>query len=235
MRHEPETRNHFQCEVSLNMSQGKMGILLVNEDSHEEFGAAQSRRDGGVRPGQPEGDFVPRRSSSYLWFCGGSAQGPAVPALEPGPTRRDPTVPDEGQRIEPGADGAADRRLDEGAAGAEAAPPTWSCWPKGTPLTRSYPGRLRVVFWNASSRSSASHSTKRYRIFRFLTSTTYAIARPIGGAGCVCGTRKAVRCPSPNGANPTRKGSPATCVWIRYIRVSTMASRGCIISTPSTR
>jgi hypothetical protein len=29
-----------QCEVSLNMSQVKMGSLLVNEDSHEEFGAA---------------------------------------------------------------------------------------------------------------------------------------------------------------------------------------------------
>jgi hypothetical protein len=69
MRHEPETRNHFQCEVSLNMSQGKMGILLVNEDSHEEFGAAQSRRDGGVRPGQPEGDFVSKvkQLSMVLW------------------------------------------------------------------------------------------------------------------------------------------------------------------------
>jgi transposase InsO family protein len=50
----------------------------------------KSRRDGGVRPVQPEGDFVPRRSSSHLWFRGGAAKAPAVAALEPGPTRRGP-------------------------------------------------------------------------------------------------------------------------------------------------
>jgi hypothetical protein len=38
MRDEPEMRNCFQCEVSLNMSQAKKGILLVNDYSHEEFG-----------------------------------------------------------------------------------------------------------------------------------------------------------------------------------------------------
>ena len=36
MRDEPEMRNCFQCEVSLNMSQAKKGILLVNAYSHEE-------------------------------------------------------------------------------------------------------------------------------------------------------------------------------------------------------
>lgn len=32
MRHEPKMRNRFQCEVSLNMSQAKEGILLVNDN-----------------------------------------------------------------------------------------------------------------------------------------------------------------------------------------------------------
>src|ERR1022692_4291115 len=112
MRDEPEMRNCFQCEVSLNMSQAKKGILLVNDYSHEEFGTAELGRDAGIRPGQPEVNLVPRRSSSHLWFYRGSAEGPAVPALEPRSTRRGASVPDEGQRIEPGPDHAAHRRLD---------------------------------------------------------------------------------------------------------------------------
>src|ERR1035441_7312407 len=87
-RDEPEMRNCFQCEVSLNMSQAKKGILLVNDYSHEEFGTAELGRDAGIRPGQPEVNLVPRRSSSHLWFYRGSAEGPAVPALEPRSTRR---------------------------------------------------------------------------------------------------------------------------------------------------
>src|ERR1017187_6383699 len=77
MRDEPEMRNCFQCEVSLNMSQAKKGILLVNDYSHEEFGTAELGRDAGIRPGQPEVNLVPRRSSSHLWFYRGSAEGPA--------------------------------------------------------------------------------------------------------------------------------------------------------------
>ena len=46
-------------------------------------------------------------------------------------------------------------------------------------------------------------------------------------------SQREVLCASPNGANPIRKESRATCAWIRYIRVNTMASRGSIISTPS--
>src|ERR1035441_3154828 len=53
MRDEPEMRNCFQCEVSLNMSQAKKGILLVNDYSHEEFGTAELGRDAGIRPGAP--------------------------------------------------------------------------------------------------------------------------------------------------------------------------------------
>src|ERR1035437_3395525 len=124
MRDEPEMRNCFQCEVSLNMSQAKKGILLVNDYSHEEFGTAELGRDAGIRPGQPEVNLVPRRSSSHLWFYRGSAEGPAVPALEPRSTRRGASVPDEGQRIEPGPDHAAHRRLDADAAGAETTTPT---------------------------------------------------------------------------------------------------------------
>src|ERR1035437_6574068 len=124
MRDEPEMRNCFQCEVSLNMSQAKKGILLVNAYSHEEFGTAELGRDAGIRPGQPEVNLVPRRSSSHLWFYRGSAEGPAVPALEPRSTRRGASVPDEGQRIEPGPDHAAHRRLDADAAGAETTTPT---------------------------------------------------------------------------------------------------------------
>src|ERR1700690_1570176 len=169
MRHEPETRNHFQCEVSLNMSQGKMGILLVNEDSHEEFGAAQSRRDGGVRPGQPEGDFVPRRSSSYLWFCGGSAQGPAVPALEPGPTRRGPTVPDEGQRIEPGGDDAADRRRDEDAEAAKTPSQTTQFSPPVFPRRRGLAGRSGRRSRGAIRAGYASYSGTRVQGLRQVT------------------------------------------------------------------
>src|ERR1035437_6574067 len=112
--------------------------------------------------------------------------------------------------------------------------PMCSCWPRWTPLTRSYPGQPPVTFWSASSASSARQSTKSCRAFRFPTSTTCAVPRPIYGTGCACSTPNAVRCPLPSGANPTPKGSPATCAWIRYIRVSTMASRGCIISMPST-
>src|ERR1039458_89522 len=84
MRDEPEMRNCFQCEVSLNMSQAKKGILLVNDYSHEEFGTAELGRDAGIRPGQPEVNLVPRRSSSHLWFYRGSAEGPAVPRLSRG-------------------------------------------------------------------------------------------------------------------------------------------------------
>src|ERR1035438_3751544 len=124
MRDEPEMRNCFQCEVSLNMSQAKKGILLVNDYSHEEFGTAELGRDAGIRPGQPEVNLVPRRSSSHLWFYRGSAEGPAVPALEQRSTRRGASVPDEGQRIEPSPDHAAHRRLDAGAAGAETTTPT---------------------------------------------------------------------------------------------------------------
>src|ERR1039457_5877449 len=72
MRDEPEMRNCFQCEVSLNMSLAKKGILLVNDYSHEEFGTAELGRDAGIRPGQPEVNLVPRRSSSHLWFYRGS-------------------------------------------------------------------------------------------------------------------------------------------------------------------
>src|ERR1017187_10532553 len=124
MRDEPEMRNCFQCEVSLNMSQAKKGILLVNDYSHEEFGTAELGRDPGIRPGQTEVNLVPRRSSSHLWFYRGSAEGPAVPALEPRSTRRGASVTDEGQRIEPGPDHAAHRPLDADAAGAETTPPT---------------------------------------------------------------------------------------------------------------
>src|ERR1039458_719093 len=106
MRDEPEMRNCFQCEVSLNMSQAKKGILLVNDYSHEEFGTAELGRDAGIGPGQPEVNLVPRRSSSHLWFYRGSAEGPAVAALEP--------------RL----DHAAHRRLDADAAGAETTTPT---------------------------------------------------------------------------------------------------------------
>src|ERR1035441_7594730 len=123
MRDEPEMRNCFQCEVSLNMSQAKKGILLVNDYSHEEFGTAELGRDAGIRPGKPEVNLVPRRSSSHLWFYRGSAEGPAVPALEPRSTRRGASVPDEGQRIEPSPDDAAQRRVEEDAAGAETPPP----------------------------------------------------------------------------------------------------------------
>src|ERR1019366_4396772 len=80
---ELSTYRIVQCGVSLNMSQAKKGILLVNDYSHEEFGTAELGRDAGIRPGQPEVNLVPRRSSSHLWFYRGSAEGPAVPALEP--------------------------------------------------------------------------------------------------------------------------------------------------------
>src|ERR1039457_4198649 len=43
-----------------------------------------SLADAGIRPGQPEVNLVPRRSSSHLWFYRGSAEGPAVPRLSRG-------------------------------------------------------------------------------------------------------------------------------------------------------
>src|ERR1019366_8084707 len=33
--------------------------------------------------------------------------------------------------------------------------PMWSCWPRWTPLTRSYPGQPPVTSWSAISASSA--------------------------------------------------------------------------------
>src|ERR1022692_4950099 len=141
MRDEPEMRNCFQCEVSLNMSQAKKGILLVNAYSHEEFGTAELGRDAGIRPGQPEVNLVPRRSSSHLWFYRGSAEGPAVPALEPRSTRRGASVPDEGQRIEPGTDHAAHRSLDAGAAGAETITRLIAAWMRTRQVRRRPPQR----------------------------------------------------------------------------------------------
>src|ERR1022692_4433167 len=85
--------------------------------------------------------------------------------------------------------------------------PMWSCSPRWTPLTRSYPGQPPVTFWSASSASSARQSTKSCRASRFPTSTTCAVPRPIYGTGCACSTPNAVRCPLPSGANPTPKGS----------------------------
>src|ERR1039458_6501147 len=112
MRDEPEMRNCFQCEVSLNMSQAKKGILLVNDYSHEEFGTAELGRDAGIGPGQPEVNLVPRRSSSHLWFYRGSAEGPVVPALEPRSTRRGAPFLAKGNGFRPGHDTPALRRLD---------------------------------------------------------------------------------------------------------------------------
>src|ERR1017187_8182170 len=68
MRDEPEMRNCFQCEVSLNMSQAKKGILLVNDYSHEEFGTAELGRDAGIGPGQPEVNLVPRSQAAIYGF-----------------------------------------------------------------------------------------------------------------------------------------------------------------------
>src|ERR1039458_1091846 len=42
--------------------------------------------------------------------------------------------------------------------------PMWSCWPRWTPLTRSYPGQPPVTFWSASSASSARQKIGRAHV-----------------------------------------------------------------------
>src|ERR1022692_376075 len=225
MRDEPEMRNCFQCEVSLNMSQAKKGILLVNDYSHEEFGTAELGRDAGIGPGQPEVNLLPRRSSSHLWFYRGSAEGPAVPALEPRSTRRGASVPDEGQRIEPGPDHAAHRRLDADAAGAETTTPTAQFSPAVLQRRCGLAGRGGRRSRGAIRASHPSHSGARVQRLR-----QGRVRRAVGHLGFPhlqpAPFQDLSTVPGARAAHPTQSGVHCRAAQTRPPREARLPARG---------
>src|ERR1035441_4530884 len=86
--------------------------------------------------------------------------------LEPRSTRRGASVPDEGQRIEPGPDHAAHRRLDADAAGAETTTPTAQFSPAVLQRRCGLAGRGGRRSRGAIRASHPSHSGARVQRLR---------------------------------------------------------------------
>src|ERR1039458_3139105 len=192
---------------------------------YEEFGTAELGRDAGIRPGQPEVNLVPRRSSSHLWFYRGSAEGPAVPALEPRSTRRGASVPDEGQRIEPGPDHAAHRRLDADAAGAETTTPTAQFSPAVLQRRCGLAGRGGRRSRGAIRASHPSHSGARVQRLR-----QGRVRRAVGHLGFPhlqpAPFQDLSTVPGARAAHPTQSGVHCRAAQTRPPREARLPARG---------
>jgi hypothetical protein len=88
----------------------------MNDNSHEQFGAAEPCRNGGVREDQPASELVGSGACGRLRVDRAGAEGASVPPAEQRTTRDRETLSGQSDRTEPGAVDATDPALDEDAA-----------------------------------------------------------------------------------------------------------------------
>src|ERR1700677_3347744 len=96
-------------------------MLRMNDNSHEQFGTADARRDGRIRDDQPASDVVGGRTRVRLQTDRAGAEGATVPPTEQRPTRNREALSEQGHRIEPSPTDATDPALDGDAADREKA------------------------------------------------------------------------------------------------------------------
>src|SRR5437588_13133367 len=120
MRGEPEVGISFQRGMSLKP---KCRMLRMNDNPHEELGAADAGRDEGVCDDQSPGRLVAPGASAGLRTDRAGVARPAVSPVEQGAKRHCEEFPRQSDRSQPRADDSPDPALGRDAADrAEAGP-----------------------------------------------------------------------------------------------------------------
>src|ERR1035437_5066901 len=87
-------------------------MLRMNDNSHEQFGAANARRDGRIRGDQSARDLVGSGAGVRLQAGRAGAEGTAIPSTEQRATRNREALSGEDHRFEPSPTHATDPALD---------------------------------------------------------------------------------------------------------------------------
>jgi len=219
----------------------------MNDNSHEQFGAADARRDGKIRNDQSTGDLVGSGAGVGLQTDRAGAEGAPVPATEQRATRDREALSSQDHRIEPSPTDATDPALDGYAADREKAgatpelPPALQrrrhrlvsrgrCRSRGSlrsggaaPLP---PGMGGV--WQREVPATGGHFGLAYL-------QPAPVGRLTGKFACGWSTPRGAKYRSGSVASRNQKGGRVTFVWTPFIRGSTTGSRECITSMRSTR
>src|ERR1043166_1501207 len=87
-------------------------MLRMNDNSHEQFGDSDARRDGRIREDQSACDLGCRGTRLRLQADRAGAEGTTVSPVEERPTRDRETLSGQDHRLEPRPTDAADPTLD---------------------------------------------------------------------------------------------------------------------------
>src|SRR5579885_3490910 len=181
-------------------------MLRMNDDPHEELGAAHPGRDEGVHQHQSPCRLVGGGAWGRLRTGRAGTQGAAVSQAQQGAKGYREEVPGQSHGGEPSSDDAPDPALDGNAA----------CGEKAA----------------AAASFSATSGSSDWRRSRRPIFTTCGSRQRIGRFASAYNTLRRGRSRLGSGADPTHKAGPDTCAWIRCIKVSTMADRACTTSMP---
>src|SRR5450432_4431985 len=99
--------------MSPKVREGKAGILLVNDHQHEELGAVDVGRDGGICTGQQDRDTCRTGTGGGLPFPGNATEGAGVPEVKEKRQGDREAFCDQGPRFEPRPSHSIDLSVDE--------------------------------------------------------------------------------------------------------------------------
>ena len=222
-------------------------MLRMNDNSHEQFGEADARRDGGVRDHESARDLVGRGTRFGLRADRAGAEGAPISPAEQRATRDRETFPGEGHRLEPSPTDAPDPALDGYAAdrtktGAAPELPAAlhrcryrgagrvGCGPRrslGAGGPALVPASLEGIWRREVPTAGGDLGVAHLQPARG--------RRPTERSGCGSSTPRRARYRSGSGAVRNRKGGRVICGWTPCTKGSTTAKSGCITSTPWTR
>src|SRR5450755_1287556 len=99
--------------MSPKVREGKAGILRVNDHQHEELGAVDVGRDGGICTGQQDRDTCRTGTGGGLPFPGNATEGAGVPEVKEKRQGDREAFCDQGPRFEPRPSHSIDLSVDE--------------------------------------------------------------------------------------------------------------------------